>query len=171
MRLREQPERALVALLGLLLFCFGLGGLVFSGAEFGGNPPDGTVNGETWLGVEGNAWTFLLFMAAGGILFGASATRLAAKAAAVTIGVILGAAAVIALSDGNDVFGALAANGPTALVWGVAAVLLLIIGFAPSSPRRDEATWSAAEVEPVDGQATSRFRRDQPRDRLRAPRR
>lgn len=82
MRLREQPERALVALVGLLLFFYGLTGLVFSGAELGGDPLEGTVNGETWLGIEGNAWTFVLFLVAGGVLFGASATRLAAKAGA-----------------------------------------------------------------------------------------
>jgi hypothetical protein len=168
MRIREQPERALVALLGLLFFFYGLTGLLLSGAEFGGDPIGGTVNGETWLGIEGNAWTFVLFLVAGGVLFGASATRITAKTAAVAIGLLFGAAAVVALVDGDDVLGALAANGATALVWGVAALVLLAIGLAPTAPRKDEATWSAvdgAEAPPASG-----FGRAEPRDRL-VPRR
>jgi hypothetical protein len=168
MTVREQPERALVALLGLLLFFYGLTGVVFSDAEFGGNPIDGTVDGETWLGIEGNAWTFVLFLVAGGVLFGASARRIAAKAAAVTIGLLLGAAAVIALVDGDDVLGTLAANGPTMLVWGVAALVLLAIGLAPTAPRKEEATFSA--VNNQEAAPPPRFRGAKPRDRL-GPRR
>ena len=171
MRLRDQPERPLVGLLGMLFFIYGLTALLFSGAEFGGNPIDGTVSGETWLGIEGNAWTFVLFMAAGVVLFGVSATRIAAKAGAITIGLLLGAGAVIASVDGEDVFGTLAANGPTALVWGVGAVVLMLIGLAPTSPRKDEATWSTAGLKDVDVPQDPRFRRSEPRDRLRTPRR
>ena len=160
---RIHPERVLVAVIGLLLFAYGVTGLVFSDVEFGGDPLDGTVNGETWLGAEGNGWTFLSFMLGGVVLFAASATRIAAKTAAVVIGLLCGAASVIALVDGDDVFGSLAANGPTTLIWGVAALLLLAIGLAPTGRgrERDEVT-TIDHTEPSE----ARFRRARSADRV-----
>jgi hypothetical protein len=47
------------------------------------------------------------------------------------VGLALGAASVIALVDGDDVFGIFAANGLTKLVWGVAAAVLLVLALLP----------------------------------------
>jgi hypothetical protein len=162
MNARMGPERVLVAVLGLLLFTYGATGLVFSGAEFGGNPIDGTTDGETWLGAEGNGWTFISFMTSGVLLLAASAARATAKTAAVVFGLLLGALAVIALVDGDDVLGTLAANGWTALVWGVAAWMLLAIGLAPGRPRYP-ATATPMDETP---HAETRFDRSSSRDRV-----
>jgi hypothetical protein len=51
----------------------------------------------------------------------------------------MGAAAVIAIVDGTDVFGVFAANRATMLVMGVAAVALLVVAMLPRvGGRREE---------------------------------
>jgi hypothetical protein len=47
------------------------------------------------------------------------------------VGLVLLAAAVIALYDKHDVLGIFAANGPTRLVWAMAGVLLIVLSLLP----------------------------------------
>jgi hypothetical protein len=121
-----------VALVGLLLLAYGITGLVFTSSDFATDAVDGTVNGDIWLGIEGNGWTNLLFLAAGAILIVASRARRTAKPIAALVALALGAAGVIAVFDGDDVLGVFAANGWTMLAWGAAAVVLLAL----ASPTR-----------------------------------
>ena len=73
------------------------------------------------------------------------------------MGLALGAAAVIAMIDGDDVFGIFAANGLTELVWGIAAAILLVLALLPRvggdkqsrDTRRFEREPRTAEGEPV----------------------
>jgi hypothetical protein len=113
-----------VAVLGLVLVAYGITGLIFGSAEFE-TDPGGTVAGDSWLGIEGNGWTNALFVAAGVLLILGSPAPLGSVMALVLAGLMLGAAAIIALIDGDDVFGVFAADGWTMLAWGVAALVLL----------------------------------------------
>ena len=54
-----------VAIVGLLLLAYGVTAFIFGGHSFAAHPIDGAINGKTWLGLEVNAWSSLLFVAAG----------------------------------------------------------------------------------------------------------
>jgi hypothetical protein len=112
------------AVLGLVLIAYGITGLIFGSADFD-TDPGGMVAGDSWLGIEGNGWTNVLFVAAGIMLILGSPAPLGSVMALVVAGLVLGAAAIIALIDGDDVFGVFAADGWTVLAWGVAALVLL----------------------------------------------
>ncbi len=120
-----------VLLIGLALLIFGVLALIFGGHGFGMDPISGTENGKKFLGLEGNGWTNLLFVAAGALLVFGSPLHWGAKGMSILVGLALGAAALIALVDGDDVLGIFAANGLTRLVWGIAAVVLLILALLP----------------------------------------
>jgi hypothetical protein len=120
-----------IGLIGLAMLAYGITALIFGGHSFTTHPLDGTVNGKTWLGLEVNPWTSLLFVAAGGLLMFGAPLHWGAKTVGMLVGLALGAAAVIALIDGNDVFGIFAANGLTKLVWGAGAVALLLLSLLP----------------------------------------
>src|ERR671939_1670759 len=120
-----------VAVVGTLLLAYGITGLIFGGHGFTAHPMSGTVNGKTWLGLEVNGWSSLLFIAAGALLLFGSPLHWGAKGMSLIVGLGLGAASVIALVDGDDVFGIFAANGLTKLAWGGAAVVLLAVGLLP----------------------------------------
>ena len=120
-----------VGIIGLLLLAYGVTALIFGGHSFTTHPVDGTVNGKTWLGLEVNAWSSLLFIAAGALLLFGSPLHWAAKSMSLIVGLVLGAASVISLVDGEDVFGIFAANGLTKLVWGVAAAVLIVLSLLP----------------------------------------
>jgi hypothetical protein len=107
-----------VALVGLALLAYGITAFLLGGHSFQAHPLGGTVNGKTWLGLEVNAWTSLLFIAAGALLVFAAPAHWAAKSMSLIVGLALGAAALIGLYDKTDVFGIFAANGPTKLAWG-----------------------------------------------------
>jgi hypothetical protein len=130
-----------VALVGIALLAYGITGLLFGGHGFTAHAVSGTVNGKTWLGLEGNGWTNLLFAGAGAVLLLGAPLHWGAKSLALVVGLVLGAASVIALVDGEDVFGIFAANGPTKLAWGVASAVLLVLALLPrvggSRPRDD----------------------------------
>jgi hypothetical protein len=112
--------------------------------------------------LEGNGWTNLLFAGAGALLlFGAPLHR-GAKTLSLGVGLALGAASLIAIVDGDDVFGIFATNGLTELVWGIAAAVLLVLALLPrvggkkqeadERPERREPTRAPArqrEPEPV----------------------
>jgi hypothetical protein len=120
-----------VAVVGGLLLAYGITGLIFGGHGFTAHPMSGTVNGKTWLGLEVNGWSSLLFIAAGALLLFGSPLHWGAKGMSLIVGLGLGAASVISLVDGDDVFGIFAANGLTKLAWGAAAVVLLVVGLLP----------------------------------------
>ncbi len=120
-----------VAIIGLLLLVFGVLAFILGGHSFKADPISGTVNGEKFLGLEVNAWSSLLFVAAGLLLLFGSPLHWAAKSMSLIVGLVLGAASVIALYDEQDVFGIFAANGLTKLVWGAAATLLIVLSLLP----------------------------------------
>jgi hypothetical protein len=118
-------------IIGIALLAYGITGLIFGGNGFNATPVDGTVNGSTWLGLEGNGWTNLLFAGSGALLLFGAPLHWGAKSLALIVGLVLGAASVISLVDGQDVFGIFAANGLTKLVWGIAAAVLLLVALLP----------------------------------------
>jgi hypothetical protein len=120
-----------VGLLGAAMLAWGILNLVLGGNGFGSSPVDGTVQGESFLGFEGNGWTNLLWIAAGALLLFGAPLHWGAKTMALLVGLALGAASVIALVDGDDVFGIFAANGLTKLAWGASAAALLIFSLLP----------------------------------------
>jgi hypothetical protein len=121
-------------IIGAILAAFGLILFLKDGSTLTAGFPDGAVEGPTFLGFETNGWTAWLTTAAGALLLFGAAQHLLAKAMSVFVGLVLGAAALIALIDG-DVLGLAAANVWTELGWGIAAVLLLLNAFAPRIER------------------------------------
>lgn len=156
--------RAPVGLIGLILLAYGITGLLFGSTSFTTDAVDGTVQGERWLGIEGNGWSNFVFAGAGAALLLGAPVHAAAKGMAAVVGLMLGAASVIALWDGDDVFGIMAANGWTALAWGAAAAVLLAVALLPRVRR----SRTAAREEPSAG--LSGLRDDEPRERRTGPR-
>jgi hypothetical protein len=120
-----------VAIIGIALLAYGISGLIFGGNGFTSDPVSGTAQGTKWLGLEANGWSNLLFAGAGALLLFGSPLHWGAKSLSLIVGLVLGAASVIALVDGDDVFGIFAANGLTKLVWGIAAGVLLVLALLP----------------------------------------
>lgn len=120
-------------LIGTVLLTFGLLALINHNdfPAFGDNFTDGTATGSTFLGIGVNGWTAWLCIATGGLLLFGAAQHLAARTMALVVGLILGAAAVIALRDGDDVLGLAYANGWTKLALGATAALLLLTALLP----------------------------------------
>jgi hypothetical protein len=138
-----------VALLGMASLVFGILGFVFGGQSFSVDIPDGTIEGETFLGLEGNGWTNLLFIGAGALLLFGAPLHWGAKSMGIIVGLGAGAASVIALVDGDDVLGIFAANGLTKLVWGAASIALLVLALLP---RVGGKRTKAADTDTRDGQ-------------------
>lgn len=126
-----------IALIGALLLAYGATAFVMGGHSFALDFPSGTVNGKTWLGLEVNAWSSLLFIATGVLLLISAPAHWAAKTMSLIVGLVLLAAAVIALYDKHDVLGIFAANGPTRLVWGIAGLLLIVLSLLPRVGRKN----------------------------------
>ena len=99
------------------------------------------MQGTKWLGFEGNGWSNLLTAGAGALLLFGSPTHWGAKGLSLIVGLALGAASVIAIVDGDDVFGIFAANGLTELAWGISAAVLIVLALLPrvGGGRRDDA--------------------------------
>lgn len=128
-----------IALIGLALLAAGVLAY-FLGDDNGfktSNFHDGTSNGKNFLGFEVNGWTSLLLAASGLLLVLAAPLHWGAKTMGIIVGLILGAASVIALVDKNDVFGLAAANGPTKLLLGAASAALLIFSLLPKVGKKD----------------------------------
>jgi hypothetical protein len=120
-----------VGIVGIVLLAYGVLALIFGGNGFTAHPVDGTVQGAKWLGFEGNGWSNLLTAVAGALLLFGSPTHWGAKSLSLIVGLALGAASVIAMADGDDVFGIFAANGLTELAWGIAAAVLIVLALLP----------------------------------------
>jgi hypothetical protein len=147
-----------VSIIGMILLAYGVTGLIFGGNNFDSSPLDGTVNGDIWLGIEGNGWSNLLAIGAGGVLMFGAQLHWAAKTTAVVVGLAFAAAAIIALVDGgDDVLGIFAANDATILAWAITAAVLLVVGLLPRVGRKTEETPVVAST---DTPAESRFDRE-----------
>ena len=120
-----------VGLIGLALLAYGITALIFGGHSFAQHAPHAAVHGESWLGLEVNGWSGLLFIAAGLLLLLAAPLHWGAKGMSLIVGLALGAAAVIALANGHGAVGVFAANHLTELVWGAAAALLIVLSQLP----------------------------------------
>src|SRR4051794_41000609 len=68
-----------VALIGIASLALGVLGFIFANHSFTMDAPSGTVNGDTFLGIEGNGWTWVLFAAAGLLLLLGSPIHWGAK--------------------------------------------------------------------------------------------
>src|SRR3954464_7025045 len=90
-----------VAIIGLLSLALGVLGFIFASQSFTMHPVSGTVTGKTFLGIEGNGWTWVLFAAGGLLLLLGSPTHWGAKSLALIVGLAAGAASVIAMFDGD----------------------------------------------------------------------
>jgi hypothetical protein len=121
-----------VGLIGLLLLAYGITALIFGSHGFTEHIPNGTVHGKTWLGLEVNGWSSLLFIAAGLLLLFGAPLHWGAKTMSLIVGIVLGGAALVAVANnGRGVFGLLAANHLTELVWAGAGVLLILLSLLP----------------------------------------
>jgi hypothetical protein len=141
------------SIVGMILLAYGVTGLIFGGNSFDSNPLDGTVSGETWLGIEGNGWSNLLAIGAGGLLMFAAQLHWAAKTTALVVGLGFAAAAVIGLIDGNDVLGIFACNDATILAWAITAAVLVVVGLLPrvgSKTQADPVVATTAEEPPAE---------------------
>jgi hypothetical protein len=125
-----------VGIIGAVLLAGGILGLLMGSTDFTTSAPDGDVTGGTFLGIEGNGWTWLLFAGAGVILLLSAPMHWGAKSMAMIVGLAMAAAAVLALVDGSDVLGVFAANGATVLAFAAAAVALLLVAMLPRVGRK-----------------------------------
>jgi hypothetical protein len=144
-----------VALIGVAAFALGVLGFIFADQSFTLDAPRGTVNGDTFLGIEGNGWTWVGFAAAGLLLLLGSPIHWGAKSMAFIVGVTMGVGALISLSDGTDILGIFATNDWTTLVMGAAAVALILLSTLPRVGRRR----GREVVEHDEPTETSRFNR------------
>ncbi len=147
-----------VGLIGVALLAYGITALIFGGHAFAQHAPTGAVFGKTWLGLEVNGWTGLLFTAAGLLLLLGAPMHWGAKTMSLIVGTSLVVLCAIALANGHGALGIFAANGMTELVWGAAGGLLIILSLLPRVGRRtrriDErsgTTRSTRGVEPEPG--------------------
>jgi hypothetical protein len=120
-----------VALIGLASLAFGILGFAIASQSFTTHAWSGVVNGGTFLGVEGNGWTWAVFAAGGLLLVLAAPMHWSAKTMAFIVGLAFGAVALIALGDGTDALGIFAANRWTKVVLGAAAAALLLMSMMP----------------------------------------
>ena len=120
-----------VGLIGLVLLAYGVTALIFGGHGFAHHVPSGAVYGKTWLGLQVNGWSGLLFIAAGLLLLLGAPLHFTAKGISLIVGIALGAIAVIAVVNGHGALGLFAANHLTEIVWGAGAVLLLCLSLLP----------------------------------------
>jgi len=123
-------------LIGLASLALGVLGFIFGDQSFSTSAVDGDVSGDTFLGIEGNGWTWLLFAAGGLLLLLAAPMHWGAKTMSIIVGLAFGAASLIAIADGSDVFGIIAANGWTMLALGAAATALLLTALLPRIGRK-----------------------------------
>jgi hypothetical protein len=145
----------------MILLAYGVTGLIFGGNTFETNAVSGTVNGDTWLGIEGNGWSNLLAIGAGGILMFGAQLHWSAKTTALVVGLGFAAATIIALVDGSDVLGIFAANDATKLAWAITAAVLIVLALLPRVGRRERAPATAADDDAaIDRRREDRFDRD-----------
>jgi hypothetical protein len=137
-----------VGLIGLALLIYGITAVIFGGHSFAQHAPSGVVHGKTWLGVEVNGWSGVLFIAAGLLLLLGVPLHWGAKGMSLLVGLALGAAALVSLAKGHGVLGIFAANHLTELVWGVAAALLILLSLLPRVGGKTKQRYDHGRTEP-----------------------
>jgi hypothetical protein len=120
-----------IGLIGLALLAYGITALIFGGHGFTQHAPTGAVHGKTWLGLEVNGWSGLLFIAAGLLLLLGAPMHWGAKSMSLIVGISLLVLCLIALANGHGALGIFAANRMTELVWGAAGALLIVLSLLP----------------------------------------
>ncbi len=160
-----------VGLIGLALLAYGITALIFGGHGFAQHAPTGAVYGKTWLGLEVNGWTGLLFIAGGLLLLLGAPMHWAAKSMSLIVGTALVVLCLIALANGHGALGIFAANGLTELVWGAAGVLLILLSLLPRVGRKTqdgyERTAATGDTRRVEAEARpGTVRRDSERERI-----
>jgi hypothetical protein len=154
-----------VAIIGIASLALGILGFIFADRSFTLDAPSGTVQGTTFLGIEGNGWTWVLFAAAGLLLLLGSPIHWGAKSMAFIVGVVGVVAALISLSDGNDVLGIVATNTWTTLVMGLGGLALILLSMMPRvGRRRGGAPKATREERVIEDDRPNRFGRDRDRD-------
>jgi hypothetical protein len=149
-----------VAIIGIASLALGVLGFIFANQSFTFDAPSGTVQGSTFLGIEGNGWTWALFAAAGLLLLLGSPIHWGAKSMAFIVGVVMVVGALISLSDGNDILGIFATNGWTTLVMGAGGIALIVLSMMPRVGRRRGGAPRATREERMDDERSGRFGRD-----------
>src|SRR3954454_20283645 len=149
-----------VALIGLASLALGVLGFIFASRDFTFDAPSGTGNGTTFLGIEGNGWTWVLFAAAARLLLLGSPIHWGAKSMAFIVGVVMVVCALISLSDGDDVLGIVATNNWTTLVMGLGGAALIVLSMMPRVGRRRGGAPMAIRDERVVEEHPRRFGRD-----------
>jgi hypothetical protein len=150
-----------VAIVGLASLALGVLGFVFASRSFSFDAPSGTVTGTTFLGIEGNGWTWVVFAAAGLLLLLGSPIHWGAKSMAFIVGVVFVVGALIALSDGDDILGVVAMNGWTTLVMGAAGAGLILLSMLPRvGRRRGGAPMATRRERDLEDSPAGRFDRD-----------
>jgi len=114
-------------LAGAALLLAGLFGFVADGS-FGANAPDGSVQGDSFLGFEVNGWHNLVHIASGVVLLAAANAAPAARLTAITFGVVYGIVALIGLIDGSDVLGFIPVNAADNVLHIALAALGVVAG-------------------------------------------
>jgi hypothetical protein len=152
-----------VGIIGVVLLAGGILGLLMGSTDFTTHAPNGDVSGGTFIGIEGNGWTWLGFAAAGAILLLSAPMHWSAKTMALILGLVMCAACVIAIVDGSDVFGVVAANRATMVVMGAAGIALLFVAMMPRVGRRRDVVFED------DAATTSRNGRFRRRGRVEEP--
>src|SRR3954451_17821990 len=125
-----------VAIIGIASLALGVLGFIFADQSFTMDAPSGTVQGGTFLGIEGNGWTWVMFAAAGLLLLLGAPLHWGAKSMAFIVGVVMVVGALISLSDGNDILGIFATNNWTTLVMGAGGIALIVLSMLPRVGRR-----------------------------------
>src|SRR5689334_10554160 len=125
-----------VAIIGIASLALGVLGFIFADQSFTFDAPSGNVDGTTFLGIEGNGWTWVMFAAAGLLLLLGSPIHWGAKSMAFMVGVVMVVGALIALSDGSDVLGIIATNNWTKLIMGLGGGALIVLSMMPRVGRR-----------------------------------
>jgi hypothetical protein len=125
-----------VGLVGLASLLLGVLGFIFASRSWDFDAPSGTAVGTTFIGIEGNGWTWLVFAAAGLLLLLGSTIHWGAKSMAFIVGVAFVVGALIALSDGDDILGIVAMNNWTKLIMGAAGAGLILLSMLPRVGRR-----------------------------------
>src|SRR3954468_23241000 len=152
-----------VAIIGIASLALGILGFIFASQDFGFDFPSGTVEGSTFLGIEGNAWTWVMFAAAGLLLLLGSPIHWGAKSMAFIVGVVMVVGALISLSDGDDILGIFATNHWTTLAMGAGGIALIVLSMMPRVGRRRGGAPMATRTERVERDDTvpaGRFDRD-----------
>jgi hypothetical protein len=139
-----------VLIIGLVLLAFGIAAIVIGGAtSFTAKPLSGMVSGKKFLGLEVNGWSSVLCIVAGALLVFGSPLHWGAKGMSILVGLMLGAAAVLAYLNKDTALGIFAANGLTEIAWIAAAVLLLLLALLPrvgGGGKDEERQFSARRV-------------------------